>query len=158
MNKGFKHSEETKQKMSKAQMGNKKAVGSYRSKEFRQRLRESNLGKKLLEETKRKLSEAHKGKKNPNWQGGKSFEPYTTDWTQTLKRSIRERDNYVCQLCKKLQGDRAFCVHHRDYNKKNCDPNNLITLCVQCNSMVNYNRNYWIDYFIRFSKIVSNKI
>jgi len=82
-----------------------------------------------------------------NWKGGISFEPYSINWTQTLKRSIRERDGYACQLCGKLQGDEAFSVHHIDYDKKNCDPKNLVTLCRGCHTKTNYNREYWIDYF-----------
>lgn len=89
---------------------------------------------------------ALKNEKHPNWQNGKSFEPYTIDWTESLRRSIRERDHYICQLCSKQQGDRVHSVHHIDYDKKNCDPTNLITLCVGCNTKVNYNRNRWIKY------------
>ena len=106
------------------------------------------LGRKMLRETKKKLSEAHKGlstkEKHWNWQGGISFEPYSVDWTETLKRSIRERDNYICQLCSQY----GNTVHHIDYNKENCNPANLITLCKKCNSVVNYNREFWKNYFL----------
>ena len=81
------------------------------------------------------------------WQGGKSFETYTVDWTKTLKRSIRERDRYVCQICGKQQEDVAHSVHHIDYNKKNCNPENLITLCNSCHIKTNTNRDNWIQYF-----------
>jgi 5-methylcytosine-specific restriction enzyme A len=90
---------------------------------------------------------AQSGENNPSWNGGKSFEPYSIDWTETLRRSIRERDRYTCQMCGKLQTDRAFCVHHIDYNKKNDNPNNLITLCLECHLKTNINRNYWQNYF-----------
>jgi len=45
------------------------------------------------------------------------------NWTETLRRSIRERDGYICQMpgCNKQQGDKAFDVHHIDYNKENCN-------------------------------------
>jgi hypothetical protein len=81
--------------------------------------------------------------KNPQWKGGKSFEPYTVDWTKTLKRSIRERDNYICQICNQY----GQFVHHIDYDKKNCSPNNLITLCNSCHTKTNKNREEWIKYF-----------
>ena len=87
--------------------------------------------------------ETNKGDKHYNWKGGKSFEPYSIDWTETLRRSIRERDKYICQLCN-LYGN---TIHHIDYDKKNCSPNNLINLCIACNSKVNFNRDYWINYF-----------
>ena len=57
-------------------------------------------------------SQILQGKNNPNWQGGKSFEPYSVDWTQTLKRSIRERDNYICRICNQY----GSSVHHKDYD------------------------------------------
>lgn len=87
------------------------------------------------------------GKRHWNWRGGTSFEPYTIDWTETLRISIRERDCYICQLCEKKQGDRAHSIHHIDYDKKNCDPRNLITLCVSCHNKTNSHRSFWKRYF-----------
>jgi len=77
------------------------------------------------------------------WRGGISFEEYTVNWNETLKRSIRERDKYTCQLCLDQQSDNAFDVHHIDYDKKNCNPINLIPLCESCHSKTNYNRDFW---------------
>jgi len=85
--------------------------------------------------------------KHPNWKGGKSFEEYPQQWTKTLKRAIRERDNYTCRLCSILQGDYAFDVHHIDYDKHNCDPINLITLCRPCHMKTNYRRDVWVNFF-----------
>ena len=113
----------------------------------------NNFGRKRSEETKKKMRGRkpwNKGLepfKQPRWQGGKSFEPYTVDWTKTLRRSIRERDNYVCQLGGELQGDRIFDVHHIDYDKKNCNPENLITLCRKCHGKTSKNRDFWTNYF-----------
>lgn len=111
----------------------------------------SRIGMKLSDDHKKKISMAHKGKhvgeKNNSWKGGISFEPYSIDWTQTLRRSIRERDRYVCNLCLKQQDDKAFDVHHIDYNRKNCNPDNLITLCHSCHMKTNFNRKYWINLF-----------
>jgi len=75
--------------------------------------------------------------------GGKSFEPYTTDWTNTLRRSIRERDFYTCQVCKEPQGDTALSIHHIDYDKNNLSPDNLISLCGKCHGITNFNRDQW---------------
>jgi hypothetical protein len=89
------------------------------------------------------FKKGNKGKLCPAWKGGLSFEPYTTDWTKTLKHSIRERDHFVCQICYK----NGWYVHHINYDKKNCNPDNLITLCHSCHTKTNHNRNYWINYF-----------
>ena len=103
--------------------------------EFKKGSKPWNKGKKLPQ---------FSGKNHPNWNGGSSFEPYSIDWTKTLKRSIRERDHYTCQVCGK---EPATSVHHIDYNKKNSNPDNLVTLCRSCHTKTNYNRNNWIKYF-----------
>ena len=148
--KGKKFSEETRKKISEGNKGKKKPPFSE---EHRRKLSEVNKGKKLSEEHKKKIGEAERGEKNWNWQGGKSFEPYTTDWTETLRRSIRERDNYICQLCSQY----GNAVHHIDYIKSNCNSDNLITLCISCNSRVNKNRDYWNNYFQNQNKLKGRK-
>jgi hypothetical protein len=72
--------------------------------------------------------------------GADFVDTYGSEWTTTLKRGIRERDNYTCQLCSAQQKEKAFAVHHIDYNKKNCNPTNLITLCHNCHGKTNGNR------------------
>ena len=138
---GKKHSEETKRKISE------KAKGRKASNETKTKMREKGLKRHHSEITKRKISESRIGIKNWNWLGGVSFEPYGLDWTKTLRRAIRERDHYRCQLCGKPQEDKAHHVHHIDYDKKHNDPENLITLCSSCHLKTNYNRNYWFKYF-----------
>lgn len=78
---------------------------------------------------------------------------YSIDWTETLRRSIRERDKYTCQLCGKHQGDRSFAVHHIDYDKMNSNVDNLITLCYSCHLKTNTNREDWKKYFKIFKTI-----
>ena len=110
-----------------------------------------NKGKKGIysDETIRKMVEVHAGSKSHFWKGGKSFEPYSIDWTSTLKISIKERDRYTCQVCMKKQGDIPFNVHHADYDKKNCNPDNLITLCNSCHSKTGFNRKHWQEFFCK---------
>ena len=99
------------------------------------------------------IIEGMPGDKNPNWQGGISFEPYSIEWTEELREFIRKRDNYTCQNCgltneeHLIVYDRSLTIHHIDYNKKNCSEENLISLCVQCNSRANFNRSYWLDFY-----------
>lgn len=142
-------SKEARKKMSKIRMG------KIQTKEHIKNKVESRKGYRHSEETKEKIKKSNTGnfkgtlrrEKHYNWQGGISNNPYSVDWTETLRRSIRERDNYICQLCSKLQGDIALPVHHIDYNKQNCNPNNLITLCANCHCKTNFNREYWTKYF-----------
>lgn len=85
------------------------------------------------------------GNKNPNWRGGISCEGYPFNFNDELKELIRKRDDYKCQLCGCPQEEciKKLAVHHIDYNKENLNPKNLITLCIKCNSKVNYNRTHW---------------
>ena len=100
-------------------------------------------------EVRAKMSKAKKGEKNPFWQGGISFEPYGLEFNDELKEQIRKRDNYQCQECGYFQKDLGYnlSVHHIDYNKKNNDPVNLISLCKNCHRKTGFNRDNWIDYY-----------
>jgi hypothetical protein len=137
---GKKHSEASKLKMSLSHKG-KFNKGQFRKGEYHPLYK-----KHISEETRNKLRQYNREKAS-NWQGGISIEPYSMDWTTTLKRSIRERDHYTCKLCNNQQGNIALDVHHIDYDKKNCNPNNLISLCHRCHLKTNYNREYWTNYF-----------
>jgi hypothetical protein len=72
----------------------------------------------------------HVGKNHPAWVGG-AKEPYPSEWTPELRHSIRKRDRYHCQHCMK-KPRRTLHVHHKDADKKNCSPANLISLCIVC--------------------------
>ena len=85
--------------------------------------------------------------KQPNWQGGLSFEPYGIEFDAKMKRQVRKRDDYSCQNCQKKQKKITFHVHHIDYDKKNNKPENLITLCPSCHISTNGNREYWENHF-----------
>ncbi len=125
------------------------AYGVKKAMQIKQKIRKLRLGTSLSEETRRKIGAAESGEKHHNWRGGKSFEVYGIDWTPELREQIRKRDNYTCQMldCGAVQTGRKFPVHHSDYNKRNSDPLNLITLCLPCHTKTEFNRNYWENYF-----------
>lgn len=57
-----------------------------------------------------------------------------------IRPKIKNRDNNCCSFCgfnKNLE------VHHIDYNKKNNESNNLLTLCKRCHTFTHYCRNFW---------------
>lgn len=89
----------------------------------------------------------HRLEKAPGWLGGKSFEPYTFEFDHERKELIRARDNYICQICLAPQNGKRLAIHHIDYDKKNCDHRNLISLCPTCHSKTNHKRIYW-QYFL----------
>jgi len=79
------------------------------------------------------------GKNNPCWRGGISQDPYPYTFIRTFKERIRQRDKYTCCICGKF----GNIVHHIDYNKKNTEEWNCITLCHSCHSKTNHNRKQW---------------
>lgn len=99
------------------------------------------------------LREAHKGENNPNWLGGKSFEPYTKEFTQSFKLAIRQRDGFMCIKCGMREEDvkilfkRKLICHHIDYIKENTFKENCCALCLRCNTEVNKDRKSWTKFF-----------
>jgi hypothetical protein len=88
----------------------------------------------------------------PNWKGGIAIEPYCDAWAdQNYKKDIMDRDGNKCMnpscsgFCQKLG------VHHINYDKQNCTPSNLLTLCISCNAKANFKRSSWGKFY---SKIV----
>lgn len=145
-------------------------TGKKRSEEYLKRI--SAIRKVVLNkpETKEKMRNARLGKKQPielvlkrikrgsehfNWKGGKSFEQYSMAWTETLKVAIRERDKYTCQVCGERQGERTLSVHHIDYVKTNCSPDNLISLCISCHAKTNFKRDDWKNFFSTKKKLMN---
>ena len=88
-----------------------------------------------------------RGRGHPNWKGGTSCEPYCKDWTKEYKEFIKERDGYKCLNPECLKKDTLLSVHHIDYNKKNCKPENLITVCRSCNGRANKDRKWHTAWY-----------
>ena len=78
---------------------------------------------------------------------------YCGAWTdKEYKESIRIRDNHKClnPCCKKKS--KRLHLHHIDYDKNNCTPQNLVTLCNSCHSQSNHNREWhkvWYQALLR---------
>ncbi len=135
--KGKKHSVESHNKLSKSHEGQQC------------RIENPFYGKKHTNTTKLKMSEKAKqrtSEENPAWIDGRSFLPYCWKFNGALKEAVRNRDNYICQLCNKKEKDEKHSIHHIHYDKENCYPD-LITLCRSCNSKVNKNRDFWEELF-----------
>lgn len=65
-----------------------------------------------------------------------------------IKLDILERDAYVClntYCTSKAPND--LTIHHIDYNKKNCHPSNLITVCRSCNGRANKDRRWYKAWY-----------
>ena len=71
---------------------------------------------------------------------------YPAEWTPTLRRRIRRRDKALCQVCKTPQLLPKTHIHHINYDKRDCSPINLITLCELCHRSTNGQRHRWYRY------------
>lgn len=148
-NKGLKYSlsEETKMKMNRSEKHKGEGnpfYGKTHTDEYKQRMSEIKSGKHYSPET-----EFGKLDEHPFWQGGKSFEKYTTKFNHEFKESIRDRDKRTCQECgvKEESLKYKLSVHHIDFDKHNNNKNNLICLCRKCHAKTVYNREDWISYY-----------
>lgn len=154
---GKTHSKEARKKISEMKSGVKRAPFSN---EYRRNISRAKKGKKrkpFSEEWKRKIGESIKGEKNgmyglkgpnnPNWKGGTLKEPYCQEWTKDLKEFIKQRDGHKCMNPDCWKNDNVLSIHHIDYNKKNCDPSNLITVCRSCNSRANTDRVWYTNWY-----------
>jgi len=114
-------------------------------------------GKKHTKETRKKLcgprpdivgeknpnfGKGLPGEKNPNWRGGVGKIKYPHEFKAKSKLVRSE-----IKICQKCMADKSLVVHHIDYDRTNNKLDNLITLCRTCNSIVNYNRDYWYMIF-----------
>ena len=115
------------------------------------------LGKKDSVKTKKLKSQKAKdylknnpdirvGENNPNWRGGTSFEAYPITFNRKLKTLIKNRDKNRCFICKSTK---TLCVHHINYKKEDCRPENLITLCIHCHTKTNSSREDWEIFFTK---------
>jgi len=89
------------------------------------------------------------GENSSNWQGGISADPYCLVFKDKGWRSIiKERD--IDRFCwNPLCWGKGNCqtLHHINYDKKDCDLRNIITVCNSCNTRANGNREYWEAFY-----------
>lgn len=92
------------------------------------------MGHVVSDETKKKISMSHTGKSK--WDGF-VYDYRYPGFSKWIKKKVRERDSYTCQVCSKdLRGTKNHRVHHIDGNKKNSSEGNLILVCSLCHSAI----------------------
>ena len=173
MEKGKKHTDETRKKMSVARLGIKYPYRKRhpRSLETKKKISVSNTGRKRTDEQKLNISKGiheksiNRGEKHWNWQGGinspndslrKSFA------YKMWRNAVFIRDNFCCVLCKRKAGGKRHTHDRVVLNADHIKPfalfpalrfeiSNGRTLCVPCHRQtesygVNFNR-YNINSF-----------
>ena len=143
---GRKLSKKTKIKISKFQKG-KISHRKGLSLEEEYGIKKSNLIKKEITE---KVNLAIKEGRKKVWNKLEFRTPYPYEFNNQLKKQIRHRDNYECQLCKINQEDlnEKLIVHHIDFDKNNNSEFNLISVCRSCHGKVHcFNNLIWRRFF-----------
>lgn len=149
---GYQHSEETKEKIRLANAEKLRNLAETK----RGIKRDPAIGRKISE--KKKGIAYFSGETHWNWKGGLSKNPYPKEFNNALKQKIRERDNFTCCLCGRLEQqeleelNRRLSVNHIDFDKNNCSESNLNTLCLRCNVKINRERDYWTSYFQHYGE------
>jgi len=161
-NKGERLSEEHRIKISDSNKGKqlsekqRKALLSWKLDPVKKRIVSKRISKTLVQkysdiEERIKLSCSQQGILRENWTHFVSCDPYCQDWIFEIKEMIKERDDYQCQNPDCRENTDRLAVHHIDYNKMNCKPENLITLCTSCNSRANANREFHTQTYRRIA-------
>lgn len=140
--KGYRCSEETKEKIRLANTGNTWGF---------QKGHKVNCGRKHTPEYILMMKERNSLEKNPNWVGFEASFPYSPYW-KLIRKEVMERDEKKCQNCLNLgveQISKVLTIHHIDYNKMNNLNTNLITLCQTCHNWTTnaHYRDFWVRYY-----------
>jgi len=53
-----------------------------------------------------------------------------------LRKTIMERDGFVCRICGADPCEVRMHVHHVDWDRTNNKPRNLVTLCSDCHGAI----------------------
>ena len=157
--KGFKHSEETKLKIKKSNMGHITSQKTREKISLSGKGRKAwNKGKTCPEEIKKKIAETNKrkgiepvdkaifplGEKHPNWKGG--ITPINLKIRSSLeyklwRKSVFERDNYTCVWCGDDRGGNLEADHIKPFSlfpELRFAIDNGRTLCKECHSKIGW--------------------
>ena len=136
-NLGNKHKPETLLKMHENNLGEKNAFfGKQHSDKSKLQMRLARLGR-------------FKGENSSNWKGGITLLNHkirTSNEIKQWRKSVFERDNYICQHCN-VRGGELHSHHIKSfarYPELRFDINNGITLCKNCHKEIH--RINKIDY------------
>jgi transposase len=118
-------------------------------------LRESHLGYQPSRITRQRMSISQKerlrqhpeaikrGSENPLYINGNGNLPYPEAFNKELKKQIRLRDGFRCQLCGTSIKEKRLHIHHINYDIHDNRKRNLISLCSTHHNRANYSREKW---------------
>lgn len=116
-------------------------MSGWLTESHRESLKRANTGNTYTKGIKRPYMT---GENNPNWKGGKVSQNYKDRRTfrKNYQKEVFERDDYVCQKCKKRGG--WLQVDHikgwSDHPELRFDIDNCQTLCMSCHYFKTFNK------------------
>lgn len=123
---GRKHTEETKEKLSKANMGKQSFLGKKHTEETKRLMSRKKIGGKLTDEWKQKIKESSKkGKDSPHWKERPTYDAIHM-WVKKYKGLAKE-----CSRCGKNREETVLHWANIDH-KYNRNLEDYICLCVKC--------------------------
>jgi len=178
---GRQHSDETKTEFSRVRTGKKKPehvaelirqrnLENWKDPEYREKMEnllyENSMKIKDDPEILEKIRQAQLnlwsdpeyylsrlGENSPSWKGGCSIDEYCEIWKdKQYREDIKDRDDFKCQNPFCNHKTQELVVHHINYNKKDCSPKNLITVCRSCNRRAEFNKEKWQDLYTTIMK------
>jgi 5-methylcytosine-specific restriction endonuclease McrA len=158
---GKKLSEEHKNAISRSLLEHKCSEETKENISNSLRNSESYRASRETETFKKNMSRAKRGQIPWNRSENPRKNDHGDEFTHLLKENIKKRDYYRCTLCGKKQLDiilenylrnkqqlQKLSIHHIDYNKKNNNEDNLITLCNNCHGKTgSKDKSAWIVVF-----------
>lgn len=140
--------------------GHCKSCGCYKSDVKRQQMNGKHQPMQH-KEYRDKVAQSKVGKRNPQWKGGISFEPYCIKFNESFKNDIRRKFNDRCFNCNEKETSidprngkkRKLSVHHIDYAKNSiCNGKEwaFVPLCSKCHPLTNFYRWYWFNLLINY--------
>jgi len=120
--------------------------GYRHSEDVKEKIKKSLIGHEVILETRRKLSQ-YRGEKSSNWNGGTSSlykrMRHTLEY-RLWRESVFKRDNYTCIWCGARNGDGKAIILNADhikpfayYPELRFAIDNGRTLCVDCHKTTN---------------------
>lgn len=134
----------------------------WQNSEYRNKTIQSHIGKIPTFEARLNMSKAQLKLREDGWMCGENHPAYIDGRSKEKQKycilfndfefrsMILQRDNNKCMNpCCTGNKDRfnRLDLHHIDYNKMNCNPDNIITLCHSCHSRSNYDRKWHKSWY-----------
>ena len=139
--KGFKYTEETKRRIAQSlvewyKLHSHHQKGKRHTEEARRKMSEWQRGRHLPEETKMRISLSLRGDKHPNWKGGLKelvqgirHSPKYHQW----RKAVLGRDNHTCQDCETTDNVDAHHIQSViEYPEGIFEIDNGLTVCDSC--------------------------